>query len=77
MTRFKALLLAGGYGTRLRPITYTIPKCLVKIGNVPLLGHWLQLLDKADCNEAIVNTHYLRDQVSRFLTAQTYCKFPS
>lgn len=76
MTKIKALLLAGGYGTRLRPITYTIPKCLVNIGNIPLLGHWLQLLDKADCNEAIINTHYLRDKVSRFLTAQTYCKFP-
>ena len=76
MTAIKALLLAGGYGTRLRPITFTLPKCLVQIGGVPLLGHWLQLLEDADCNEAIVNTHYLSEQVSRFLTTQTYCKFP-
>ena len=76
MTKVKALLLAGGYGTRLRPITLATPKCLVKIGGVPLLGHWLQLLEKADCNEAVVNTHYLKEQVSNCLKDQNYCRFP-
>jgi len=43
---------------------------------VPLLGRWLQLLEKADCSEAVVNTHYLKEQVRNFLQDQDYCKFP-
>ncbi|OUV98529.1 MAG: hypothetical protein CBD16_09970 [Betaproteobacteria bacterium TMED156] len=45
------LLLAAGEGTRLRPITDNIPKCLVKIGGKPLLGYWLNILDD-DAGEA-------------------------
>ena len=37
----KALLLAAGLGTRLRPITYKIPKCMVKINNEYLLDIWI------------------------------------
>ena len=42
---FRALLLAAGLGTRLRPITLHQPKCLVQIGNEPLLGRWLRQLN--------------------------------
>ena len=48
----------------------------MQIGGRPLLGHWLKLLERAQCNEAIVNTHYLREQVSSFLKTQAYCEFP-
>ncbi len=40
----KALLLAAGLGTRLRPITDHVPKCLVPIHGRPLLDYWLELL---------------------------------
>ena len=40
----KSLLLSAGLGTRLRPLTYKIPKCLVEINNKPLLGDWLDKL---------------------------------
>ena len=59
----KALLLAGGMGTRLRPLTDTIPKCLVPIGGRPLLDFWVDRLAEAGIREARINTHALADQV--------------
>ncbi len=63
----RALLLAGGFGTRLRPITNKIPKCLVNIKNEPLLGRWLRHLESIECEKVIINTHYLAEQVNAFL----------
>ena len=60
---FRALLLAAGLGTRLRPITLETPKCLVPIGGEPLLGRWLRQLELAGCEAVLINTHYLADQV--------------
>jgi mannose-1-phosphate guanylyltransferase len=59
----RAFLLAAGLGTRLRPITETIPKCLVEVGDRRLLDIWLDTLAKAGVDEVLVNTHYLADQV--------------
>ena len=56
---FRALLLAAGLGTRLRPITLDTPKCLVPIGGEPLLGRWLRTLEIAGCDSVLINTHYL------------------
>ena len=64
---FRALLLAAGLGTRLRPITLNTPKCLVPIGGEPLLGRWLRMLEIAGCDSVLINTHYLADQVETFL----------
>jgi mannose-1-phosphate guanylyltransferase len=63
----RALLLAAGLGTRLRPITLHTPKCLVSINGEPLLGRWLRQLDSAGCEAVLINTHYLADQVEAFL----------
>jgi len=63
----RALLLAAGLGTRLRPLTLHTPKCLVPIGGVPLLGRWLRQLEEAGCTAVLVNTHYLTDQVEAYL----------
>ena len=70
---FRALLLAAGLGTRLRPITLHTPKCLVTIGGEPLLGRWLRQLELAGCEAVLINTHYLADQVEAFL--QTWKSF--
>lgn len=67
MKRCKALLLAGGLGTRLRPITDTTPKCLVPIAGRPLLDYWFTALDKAGISEVLINTHHLRSQVSDYI----------
>lgn len=66
----KALLLAAGLGTRLRPITKTCPKCLVPIGGRPLLSYWLDNLAKADIKTALINTHYLAQEVDDYLSKQ-------
>jgi len=63
----KAIVLAAGFGTRLRPLTNTIPKCLVPLGGQPLLGHWLDKLRRLGVAAALVNTHYLADQVQPFV----------
>jgi mannose-1-phosphate guanylyltransferase len=63
----KVLLLAAGLGTRLRPITNTIPKCLVPIGGRPLLGIWLERLSDAGFGPFLVNTHYFPEKVEEFL----------
>lgn len=63
----RALLLAAGLGTRLRPITEHTPKCLVEVAGEPLLGRWLRQLEAAGCEAVLINTHYLADQVEVFL----------
>ncbi len=68
----KALLLAAGYGTRLRPLTNTVPKCLVPIRNIPLLQIWLDKLSKAGVDSFLINTHYLSEKVSDFIKRSDY-----
>lgn len=62
-----AFLLASGLGTRLRPVTYTIPKCLVKINNIPLLKIWIDKLLNLDINNIYINSFYLSDMVNKFI----------
>lgn len=64
----KAFLLAAGYGTRLRPLTNTTPKCLVPICGRPLLAWWIQLFEKYNIQEVMVNTHYLLNPVRKFIS---------
>jgi NDP-sugar pyrophosphorylase family protein len=63
----KALLLAGGLGTRLKPLTDTVPKCLVEIGGRPLLQYWFDALAAAGVRDALINTHHLPGPVRAFL----------
>ncbi|HWE37750.1 MAG TPA: HAD-IIIA family hydrolase [Isosphaeraceae bacterium] len=65
--RVKALLLAAGLGSRLRPLTDTVPKCLVPVAGRPLLAYWLDRLGDAGVAEAVVNTHALSDRVRDFI----------
>lgn len=63
----KAFLLAAGLGTRLRPITDKIPKCLVPVNGKPLLEWWFELFARYGIHEVLVNTHYMADQVEDFV----------
>ena len=63
----KALLLAAGFGTRLRPLTANTPKCMVSINGKPLLEDWLDKLEQCGCRNTTVNTHYLAEKVENFL----------
>lgn len=63
----KAYLLAAGYGTRLRPLTDNMSKCMVPIHGQPLLGWWLALLNHHGVTEVLINTHYLPGPVRTFL----------
>lgn len=63
----KAFLLAAGFGTRLRPLTNTVPKCLVPICGKPLLQWWMELFEKHGITDVLVNTHYLREPVAAFI----------
>lgn len=70
----RALLLAAGMGERLRPITDTIPKCLVPIHGKPLLEIWLEhLFDQNDMiDRVLINTHYLSEQVEKFVASSRW-----
>jgi mannose-1-phosphate guanylyltransferase len=67
----KAFLLAAGVGSRLRPITDTVPKCMVAIDGRPLLDIWLDAFDRAGIDEVLVNLHHLPDVVSGHLEARS------
>lgn len=62
----KAFLLAAGLGTRLRPYTNTVPKCMIEFSGKPLLQIWLELFGRHGVTEALVNTHYLPEPVREF-----------
>lgn len=67
-----ALLLAAGLGTRLAPLTEKIPKCLVPIHGMPLLGYWLDMLGKTGMKPLIVNTHHHADTVRDFIAGSPW-----
>ncbi len=68
----RALLLAAGLGTRLRPLTDTVPKCLVDINGRPLLDYWMEQLTEAGIRDILVNLHYLPAAVEAYLKQ---CRF--
>ena len=64
----RALLLAAGYGLRLRPITNSLPKCLVNINGRPLLDYWIELLSDAGIKDILINLHYFPEQVKSYIS---------
>ena len=63
----KAIILAAGYGTRLRPLTNKTPKCLIPINGKPLLENWFDLLIDQGFSEVLINTHYLAKEVDKYI----------
>lgn len=60
-----AFLLCGGKGTRLRPITYEMPKALIPVHGKVLLEHTLDLLKRHDINRVLISVGYLKDMIER------------
>lgn len=65
--RTKAILLAGGLGTRLCPLTDSVPKCMVEIAGRPLLDYWFEALAAAGIRDVLINTHHLPGSVRHYL----------
>tara|TARA_B100001971_G_scaffold213418_1_gene246726 strand:- start:5719 stop:6501 length:783 start_codon:yes stop_codon:yes gene_type:complete len=63
----QAIILAAGFGTRLQPLTNTIPKPLLPIAKRPLIVWNLRLLRDHGITKVIVNLHHLGDQIERYL----------
>jgi mannose-1-phosphate guanylyltransferase len=63
----KAFLLAAGVGSRMRPLTDTVPKCMLPVDGQPLLGMWLEALGRAGVDEVLVNLHHLPQVVNAYL----------
>jgi N-acetyl-alpha-D-muramate 1-phosphate uridylyltransferase len=63
----KAMILAAGLGTRLRPLTDTIPKALVKVNGIPLLEQSIRYLQHNGVHSFIINIHHLGEQIIDFL----------
>ena len=62
----KAMVLAAGLGTRLRPMTEKVPKCLMPLAGRPLLEWTLDWLNGCGIDECVINLHYLPEQVRTF-----------
>jgi N-acetyl-alpha-D-muramate 1-phosphate uridylyltransferase len=67
----KAMVLAAGLGLRMRPLTDTMPKPLVPVAGRALLDHVLDKLGDAGVAEAVVNVHYLPDQIIDHVATRT------
>ena len=67
----KAMVLAAGLGLRMRPLTEQMPKPLVQVAGRALLDHVLDKLGVAGVSEAIVNVHYLPDQIIDLVAGRT------
>ncbi len=67
----RAMVLAAGMGTRMRPLTDTLPKPLVKVGGRALLDHVLDRLGDAGVERAVVNVHHFAEQIIAHVAART------
>ncbi|HVN67182.1 MAG TPA: NDP-sugar synthase [Candidatus Sulfotelmatobacter sp.] len=63
----RAVIIAGGLGTRLRPLTYNTPKPIVPVANRPFVLHQIELLRQHGITEIIINLHYLSSNIKKIL----------
>jgi MurNAc alpha-1-phosphate uridylyltransferase len=71
MSPTRAMVLAAGLGTRMRPLTDTLPKPLVQVAGQALLDHVLDRLADAGVTTAVVNVHHMADQIESHLKGRT------
>jgi N-acetyl-alpha-D-muramate 1-phosphate uridylyltransferase len=67
-----AMVLAAGFGTRMRPLTETTPKPLIKVAGKPIIAYGFDRLREAGVSKAVVNAHYLPDQIVNWCETVTF-----
>lgn len=65
-----AFIFAAGLGTRLKPLTDTMPKALVPVGGKPLLAHVVEKLKAAGCKKIVINIHHFGDMIVDYVKSQ-------
>ena len=65
----QAMIFAAGLGTRLKPLTDSMPKALVRVGGKPLIEHVVMKLKDAGVGRIVVNVHHFAGQIKSFLAA--------
>ena len=68
----KAMIFAAGLGTRLKPLTDTLPKALVPVCEKPLIEHVSRKLQAAGIDDVVVNIHYFADKVEQWVNEQSW-----
>lgn len=68
----KAMIFAAGLGTRLKPLTDTLPKALVPVCGKPLIEHVARKLRAAGINDVVVNVHYFADKVEQWVAGTSW-----
>jgi MurNAc alpha-1-phosphate uridylyltransferase len=63
----QAIILAAGFGRRMQPLTFKVPKPLVRINNKPIIFYILEELRKNNINHCFINTHYLSEQIEEYI----------
>lgn len=71
-TTMKAMIFAAGLGTRLKPLTDTLPKALVPVCSKPLIEHVARKLQASGIDEAVVNIHYFADKIEEWMASQPW-----
>lgn len=71
-TTMKAMIFAAGLGTRLKPLTDTLPKALVPVCGKPLIEHVARKLQASGIDEAVVNIHYFADKIEDWMASQPW-----
>ena len=73
MKNFNLMILAAGYGKRMKHLTHAVPKPLLKINNRELLSYNIDFFMNLGCNKIVINTHYLHNEIKIFIEK----KFPN
>ena len=68
----KAMILAAGFGKRVHPLTFKLPKPLLKIGNETLLSNTLKFLELFGIKQVVINVHYLGEQIIDYINKNKF-----